>query len=316
MRIDTHATSFLAVLISWTAAVAAAGLALVLAVIGQGVGAMAGGCGWIGATIPINRQVWALVNQPVLNFSSLPAAGGYWLGSTALPMLVAVLLLTVRVRKPTVVGQLMLIQAAWWASILGGTWLPLLDPVDGHLSRWLLLHRLPPALVWIAPAGSIILATLASSRLLELARAAHPDLGRGTRTVMILLHLILPVAGWLVAVSFIGHGAPPVPSSLGVAAPATAAVVFGFIRYPSPFSRPLEGPSPPAVGVLLVGAATLVGAMWFAGGPLPGGRARGVVWDSPESFNNIRPWIVLSWTAEDGAADHRPTDGAGGGIGR
>ena len=46
------------------AAVAAFPGALLVAVAGQGIGALLGGCGWIGVSTPVDRQVWALVNQP------------------------------------------------------------------------------------------------------------------------------------------------------------------------------------------------------------------------------------------------------------
>ena len=61
--------------------------ALLAAVLGQGVGALLGGCSWIGMTTPLDRQVWALVNQPSMVFSREVAALGYWLGSTILPLL-------------------------------------------------------------------------------------------------------------------------------------------------------------------------------------------------------------------------------------
>jgi len=48
------------------AAVAAFPGALLVAVAGQGIGALLGGCGWIGVSTPLDRQVWALVNQPTL----------------------------------------------------------------------------------------------------------------------------------------------------------------------------------------------------------------------------------------------------------
>ena len=54
------------------------------------LGALLGGCGWIGISTPLHRQVWALVNQPALNFASLPRGLGYWLGSLALPLLIVV----------------------------------------------------------------------------------------------------------------------------------------------------------------------------------------------------------------------------------
>ena len=90
METEPGTASPSAIAISWLAASAAIPLTLITAVFGQGIGALAGGCHWIGASVPIGRQVWALDNQPVLNFSSLPGAGGYWLGSTAVPLVIAI----------------------------------------------------------------------------------------------------------------------------------------------------------------------------------------------------------------------------------
>jgi len=293
MRTATHATAVSAVAVSWLAAIAAQGSALMLSVIGQGLGALAGGCGWIGASIPIHRQVWALVNQPVLNFSSLPAAGGYWLGSMVVPFLAAVFMLTLRPRKPTLVGQLAVVQTVWWVALVAGAWLPLLDPVDGHLSRWLLLHRLGPALAWSAPAAAAAVAMFACLRLLELARSYRSELGRRARVAAVVVHLVLPVGGWLCVVFWAG-GTPPLRSFIGLAMPVAAVLAFAWFRYPPPFPRPLNAPSRRAVVVLVACVGLTVSVVWAAGRPLPDGGASGVVWGKAESFNNIRPWIGLS----------------------
>ena len=251
---------------------------------------MAGGCGWIGVAIPLDRQVWALVNQPVLNFSSLPTAWGYWLGSMVLPLLTALLLLTLRPRKPSVVGQITVVQTIWWIAMVAGIWLPLLDPADGHFSRWLLLQHFQSAWVWSVPASATALAILASFRLLEIARRSRSNLGRRARVTIIVVHLILPVVVWLCFVSRVG-GLPPLRPLLGLAAAATAVVAIGSFRYPPPYPRPLLGPSRGAVIALGVGALLSLSMLWVMGRPLPQGRARGVLWGAPGSFNNIRPWI-------------------------
>jgi len=297
MRTETQATAVSAVAVSWLAAVAAQGSALVLAAVGQGLGALAGGCGWIGVTTPLDRQVWALVNQPVLNFSSLPGASGYWLGSIVLPMTTALFLLTLRPKKPTLAGQLALVQTVWWATLIAGTWLPLLDPADGHLARWLLLHDLAPPLIWAAPAAAAVLAALTSFRVLELARSSRSDLGRTARVATVVVHLVLPVLGWLGVVRIVG-GAPPWRSVLGLAAPVAAVVVFAWLRYPSPYPRPLQGPSPRAVAALVTAVALAACMIWLAGRPLADGQVSGVLWGEAGSFNNIRAWIE-PWSPTD-----------------
>jgi hypothetical protein len=293
MRIETTMTAVSAVAVSWLAAAIAAGTALVLAVTGQGLGAVAGGCTWIGVTIPLDRQVWALVNQPVLNFSSLPSAAGYWLGSVALPMLAALLLFSLRPRKPALAGQLMVIQTMWWISLIAGVWLPLLDPGDGHLSRWLELHRLEPRLVWLAPLLATGVAVLASLRLLEIARRGRSDLGCGARVRVVIVHLVVPVAGWLYLV-FSASGALALRPALGLAAPVTAVLAFAWLRYPPPYPRPLQTSLRRSVVALVVCALGVAGGLWVAGRPLAGDRTAAVVWGTPGSFNNIRPWVETS----------------------
>ena len=69
------------VLFSLVAAAGALAGALLVAILGQGLGGLIGGCGWIGISSPLDRQVWALMNQPTLNFSTLLRSLGYWAGS-------------------------------------------------------------------------------------------------------------------------------------------------------------------------------------------------------------------------------------------
>jgi len=297
MRAETHVTVLSAVALSWLAAIAAQGSALLLSAIGQGLGALAGGCGWIGVTTPLDRQVWALVNQPVLNFSSLPGAGGYWLGSIVLPMVTAVFLLTLRPKEPTLLGQLAVVQTVWWVILIAGAWLPLLDPVDGHLARWLLLHDLPSSLVWLAPAAAAVMAAFTVFRILELARRSRSDLGRARRVAIVFVHLVVPVLGWIAMVRVVGGTVPwrPLP---GLAVPVAVAVIFAWLRFPSPYPRPLQGLSPRAVAALLTAVVAVACTVWLAGRPLAGGRVSGVAWGEAGSFNNIRAWIE-PWSPAD-----------------
>ncbi len=297
MRTETHATAVSAVAVSWLAAIAAQGSALVLSAVGQGLGALAGGCGWIGVAIPLDRQVWALVNQPVLNFSSLPGAGGYWLGSFLLPMATAIFLLTLRPKKPTLAGQLALVQMVWWAVLMAGAWLPLLDRVDGHLARWLLLHELSPPLVWVGPAAAAVVAALTSFRVLELARRSRSDVSRAARVATVVVHLVLPVVGWIGVVRIVG-GTLTWRPLLGLAIPVAVAVVFASFRYPPPYPRPLPAPSPRAVAALLTAVVLAACTIWLAGRPLANGHVSGVVWGAAGSFNNIRAWIE-PWSVAD-----------------
>jgi MFS family permease len=290
MHTESYRTVLSTVAVSWLAAVAALGSALVLAVLGQGLGAAAGGCSWIGASIPLHRPVWALVNQPTIAFSSSPGASGYWLGSLAGPFLVALVVLTLRPKAPTLVGQLVVIQTVWWTAVVPGVWLPLLDPVDGHLARWLLLHRLPSILVWSAPAAATVLAAFASSRMLEVARRRSPDMSRAVRIGTLAVHLGLPVVGLLCVVRALG-GSLPLRPVLGLAAPLAAAFSFAWFHYPRPYPRPLKAPSRSAIAALTAVALVTPAAVWWAGRPLPEDRVSGVLWSGPQSLNNIRSWI-------------------------
>ena len=266
---------------------------------------MAGGCRWIGATLPLQRQVWALVNQPVLNFSSLPSAGGYWLGSMILPLLAAIFLLLWRTRKPTLIGQLAIVQTAWWAAMVSGIWLPLLDPNDGHLARWLLLHEFPETFVWIVVLGASCVALAAAYRCLEIVRGLHREPGRWTRVAIVFLQLIVPVAVWQVVVTFL-CGEPPVRPILGMLAAVTAVTALAFFGYPPPYPRPLGPPSRTGIIALVVVALVATSIAWLAGRPLGDGRVSGVLWAAPESFNNIRPWVEpLSLTGRSARAEAR-----------
>jgi hypothetical protein len=290
MRTESPTTALATVAVSWLSAVAALGSTLIFAVLGQGLGAAAGRCSWIGVSLPLHRQVWALVNQPTLDFSSSAGAGGYWLGSLLAPFLVGLVMLTLRPKAPTLLGQLVVIQTVWWTAVVAGVWLPLLDPVDGHLARWLLLHRLPSILVWSAPAAATVLSVFASSRMLEVARRRNPDLRRAARIGTLAVHLVFPVIGWLGVVWALG-GRLPLRPVLGLAAPVVAAAAFAWFLYPRPYPRPLKSPSGGAVAALTSVALVTSAAIWWAGRPLPEDHVSGVLWDVPQSFNNIRPWI-------------------------
>ena len=95
MRKDLDTLSPRVLPLGWLLAASASLLAVVTAAVGQGVSAWIGGCHWIGVSLPLGRQVWALVNQPSLAFATSGAAFGYWLGSTLLPFFLALGLVTV-----------------------------------------------------------------------------------------------------------------------------------------------------------------------------------------------------------------------------
>ena len=290
METEPGTTKLSVIAISWLAAAAALPLALVGAACGQGVGALIGGCHWIGITLPLDRQVWALVNQPVLNFASLPSAGGYWLGSILVPLAVAVVIIGFLPRARSLVTELAVVQIAWAMSTVAVAWLPLLDVHDGHLIRFLTLHGWPGGWVWLAPvlaAGAVLLPTL---RLLALARRRRPNIGRASRVLVVVVHLFVPTVAWIGLASLI-RGAVPVLPSFAVAAPLASAIVFAWFRYPAPFVHHLELPRPAEIVVLMVAATTLLAGVLFVGRPIADGRSAGFLWGQAQSFNNIRPWV-------------------------
>jgi hypothetical protein len=301
------ATSRLSVIaISWLGAAVALPFAPIGAAFGQGVGAIVGGCHWIGVTLPLDRQIWALVNQPVLNFASLPRAGGYWLGSIFLPLVVAMTIIGFLPQARSWVTQLSCIQIAWAMSLVAVAVLPVLDSEDGHLARFLMLHGRPTALVWLSPilaAGAALLPTL---RLLQLARRRRREIRRSYRLAIVAIHLGVPAVVWLGLVSLV-HGSLLMPAILAAAAPLFAAFVFAWFRYPEPYVRPLERPKAGEIVGLAVAAVTLAALLWVSGRPLADGQSAGVLWGTAQSSNNVRPWVE-PWSIKDNTASAQPRE--------
>ena len=284
----TASTSVIA--ISWLGASAALPFALISAAIGQGMGALIGGCHWIGVALPLDRQIWALVNQPLLNFASLPRAGGYWLGSMLLPLVFAVTIIGFLPRARSLVTQLTCIQISWAMSLVALAVLPVLDSEDGHLARFVTLHGWPTVLVWLSPvfaAGAALLPTL---RLLQLARRRHPDIRRSYRLLVVSIHLGVPAVGWLGLVSLV-RGSVLMPAIIAAAVPLIAGLAFAWFRYPAPYVRPLELPKAGEIVGLALAAVILAASVWVAGRPLTDGQSAGILWGTAQSSNNVRGWI-------------------------
>ena len=297
MQTEPGTTSSSVIAISLLGASAALPFALIAAAFGQGLGALIGGCHWIGVTLPLDRQIWALVNQPALNFASLPRAGGYWLGSVLFPLLVALTIIGFLPRARGLVTQLSCIQIAWAMSLVAVAVLPVLDIEDGHLARFLALHGWPITFVWLAPvfaAGAALLPTL---RLLQLARRRRPNIRRSYRLLIVVVHLGVPAAIWLGLVSLV-HGSVLISAIIAGAAPLIAALAFAWFRYPDPYVRPLELPHAGEIAGLAFAAVIMAAIVWTAGHPLANGRSTGVLWGTEQSSNNIRAWIE-PWSIKD-----------------
>jgi len=308
MRSRPGPNTMAAVAVSWLGAFCAAFLALGVVAAGQGLGAILGGCRWIGLTLPIGHQPWALVNQPSLAFAGDTRAVGYWLGGTIACLLVAFLWVPLVPRPRGLTSELLAIQFSWMAAVVGLGWVALLDPWDGHLSRFLRLHHASPALVWVVPVLGAWAALIPTLRLLALARQGHPQLSRWGRLATIAVHLGLPTLGWIVAgVLIIIRTHPTTPGSpfeglsalemlwppvLAAALPALAAATLGWVAFPRPWAHQLEPSRMKSASFLLIMAFALIAFQLPAGGPASGGRARGVLWSPADSRNNVRSWVL------------------------
>jgi hypothetical protein len=284
-------TSPRGILFGWLAAAFGFTSGLLLAVGGQGLGAFVGGCGWIGISTPLGRQVWALVNQPALNFASEPRAAGYWFGSLVLPLLAGVAVLHLIPRARTLAAELIAVHLAWGAAVVGVAWLPLLDPVDGHLARFLELTDVPSLLVWAAPSLAAIAAFPPVLRLLSLARVARPHTGRGLRLMVVAAHLAAPCVAWTLLVSAV-RGAPPLAPIVALLAPLLVACAVAWFGYPPAYVHRLREIEAASWLRLLCSVLVVVALVWVAGRPLGEDTWAGLLWGEPSDKNNIRPWVA------------------------
>lgn len=292
---------------SWLAALCGGLFALGMTAGGQGLGAILGGCRWIGVTLPIHRQTWALINQPSLAFSTQNAAVGYWFGGVLLCFLATAFLIPLLPRPRGLTWELVIVQFSWMAAVVGLGWMVLLDPWDGHISRFLRLHDASPALVWLIPVLGAWAALIPTLRLLGLARGAHPQLTRSGRLLTVIIHLVVPTGAWvgvgLVLVSRFDsrvqgsllEGLPAFealwPPALAATLPMIAALILAWLAYPRPWIYHLDPIGLKSSLFLLVAGMVLVGLQLILGGPLASGKCRGVVWSHADGRNNVRPWV-------------------------
>ncbi len=296
-----------ALLFSWVAAAAGGLLAVVVTALGQAVGGIAGGCRWIGLTLPVHEQPWALVNQPSLAFSSQPQAVGYWFGGLFLCFCIALLTVGCGPRPKTLSWEIAAVQAAWGAAVVGLAWVPLLDLRDGHLSGFLRLNGAPDVLVWIAPVVAGWVALLPTTRLLALARTTQAAMTRWRRLSAVFLHQVLPAAVWvavgLVLIAIRSDASTTRievtqalierlwPPAVAAAIPLIAALCLAWTSIPRPAVTRLEGLRLANVLPLLAGFAVLAFVVVAFGRPFADGRCSGLIWGAPDSRNNIRSWV-------------------------
>jgi hypothetical protein len=292
-------------LASWLAALLAIPLGLFAAAAGQGLGALFAGGGWIGVCVPWDRQPWGLVNQPMLNFASLPSAGGYWLGSTVLPLALAAAVLPLTLRLRTLVGHLVALQTAWISLVVAASWQRCLDPDLGHLARWLHFRAAPAELGWIAVAVATSLAVPIALRLIALARIDRFNLGRARRLSLVALHLVPVPVAWAAFTVWL-RGTVPIEACVAAGLPLVAGLAVAWAGYPAPLTHAVARLRPISVVGLATAAALGWAACAAAGRPLPDGRAAALQWGASTSVNNLRDWMAprrAPWL------DPRPTDG-------
>lgn len=279
-----------AVFTSWIWAVAAITIILVATTVGQAFGALLGGCGWIGVSLPLHRPAWALVDQPTLDFARRTAAIGYWFGAVGTAAVIAGLAVAVVPRPRTVAAELATVQTAWSASVVGLAWMPLLDLEDGHPARWLTLHSLPEELLALAPVAAAAMAVIPTLRLLAVARAGRAHLGRATRLGVVIVHFLLPAGAALALASVLAPRLPAV-ALIGASGPAVAALAIAWFGFPPAHPWPIEPPN--SASILRATCAAILGlaVVWMTGRPTADGGVAGVVWRTPSARNNIRPWI-------------------------
>lgn len=277
-------------LASWLAAMTALPFSLFAAAAGQGLGALLAGGRWIGLSVPWDRQAWALVDQPVLNFASLPGAAGYWLGSSIAPLLVAALAIPLSLRLRSLSAQLVVVHCAWMAAVIGVAWQPALDPRLCHVSRWLHFRDLPPELRWVAVALAAAAAVPIVLRLIAIARINRYHLSRARRLMLVVLHLLPAPLAWAATTTML-RGAVEVEACVAAGLPVVVILVVAWIGYPAPLTHPVTPPG--GWSFLRLGAilAVVWVAFWAAGRPLPDDRAAAVQWGRETATNNIRPWM-------------------------
>jgi hypothetical protein len=284
-------------LASWLAGLIALPLALFVATGGQGVGALLAKAGWIGVSVPWDRQAWALVNQPVLNFASLPSASGYWLGSWIAPLGVAALAIGLSLRLKSLSTQLFAVQWAWMAAVIGVSWQPALDPHLSHLARWLMFRGLPVELRWLSPVLVAAVAIPIVLRLIAIARITRYHLRRSRRLALVAIHLLPIPLTWIAATTAL-RGEFQLEASIMAGVPLLVVLMVAWIGYPAPLTHTVAPVAARAFGVLVVLSVLGWGAFWIAGRPLPDDRAAAVQWGRAKSSNNIRPWmepIMAPW---------------------
>jgi len=265
-------------------------LSLFAAAAGQGMGALRGGGGWIGLCVGWDRQAWALVNQPVLNFASLPSATGYWLGSSIAPLLVAALAIPLSLRLRSLTTQLVVVQWAWMAAVIGVSYQAALALQRSQIVRWLEFRGLPPELGWAGVVLAAVAVVPIVLRLIAIARITRYHLSRARRLTLVGLHLLPAPLAWAATTTMI-RDAIEVAAIVAVGIPILVVLAVAWIGYPAPLTHPVKPVRASALAYLSLILVLAWSGFWIAGRPLPEGRVAAVQWGRESSYNNIHPWM-------------------------
>ncbi len=279
------------ILFSWLCAAASFSAALVIAAFGQGLGGIIGGCEWIGMSVPLNRQVWALMNQPSINFADTAAAHGYWLGSLIVPFVIVVVLMFGVRRARSVAYEILAVQLSWALIILCLAWPIALAPAESHLGKWLHFNGISMHFAWAMPSLAVLLGLLPTLRLLMVLRQWRRHASALVRVITLLIHLAIPTAGWL-TLSFYLDPAVNMIAIVVLAFILFVALIVAWFRYPEQPYRPLDAISFLNLVVVVFGTGLLFFVLWFAGRPLEDQASSGLLWGQRSTTNNIRPWIT------------------------
>jgi hypothetical protein len=249
-----------------------------------------------------------LVNQPVLNFASLPAASGYWLGSWSLPVALAAAAIPLSLRLPRLWAQLAIVQTAWTALVVAAGWQLMLDVEQSHPVRWLGFRNLPLELWWAMVGVAVIVTVPIVIRLLALARITRFHLRRRARISLVVLHLVPMPVLWAIATVRLMESVP-IESCIVGAVPVVTAMVVAWFGYPAPLTHAVRSVGVATLVWLTVGAGLSWGVFWCTGRPVPNDRSAAIQWGRDGSFDNIRDWMVpwrAPWLpADDSAAGPR-----------
>ncbi|MEE4271278.1 MAG: hypothetical protein V2I67_06375, partial [Thermoanaerobaculales bacterium] len=204
--------------------------------------------------------------------------------------------------------QLVAVQGAWVALVIGASWQVLLDSDHGHVARWLGFRNLPDELRWVAVGAAVAAAVPVALRLLSLARISRHHMSRAHRLGLVALHLLPVPAAWAGVVTTVAP-AVPIEAWVALSVPHLTAILVAWFGYPAPPTYAITAASLRSGFVLAVVAGLTWAAFFVAGRPLPSANAAAIQWSHATATNNIREWMQpwrAPWLADSPRSADRP----------